>query len=137
MADAFFDKGMQSFGKAEIDLLGDDIVLLLADSTFVRNLSTNQFISDVGAAELSGSRSDPFSGKMLTGNGVFDADDVVLAAVPSGGPATQIVIAKDTGTDSTSRLICVLDSYTGLPITTNGGDVNVVFPGDAKKIFEL
>ncbi|MDZ7919983.1 hypothetical protein [Rhodoferax sp.] len=68
-------------------------------------------------------------------NGTFDAADVTVPAV-TGSTAEAIVIYIDTGTPATSRLVLYLDtSVTGLPVTPNGGDINIAW--NASGIFRL
>lgn len=58
-------------------------------------------------------------------NGVFDAADVVVPSV-SGATAEALVLYVDTGTAGTSRLVAYIDSgYTGLPVTPNGGNIEI------------
>lgn len=60
-------------------------------------------------------------------DGVFDADDSVFPAV-SGATVEAIVIYVDTGTPATSRLVAYIDAgATGLPVTPNGGAINVAW----------
>jgi len=63
--------------------------------------------------------------------GVFDAGDMAPAfTTVSGATVESLVMLKTTGTPSTSPLICWWDTnVTGLPLTPNGGDVNVTFNG--------
>lgn len=68
--------------------------------------------------------------------GVADANDVTYTSV-SGASIEGIIIYKDTGTASTSRLIAYIDSATGLPLTPNGGDITVQWDNGANKIFKL
>lgn len=68
-------------------------------------------------------------------NGTLDADNVAFTAV-TGATVEAIVLFLDTGTPSTSRLVCWLDTgVTGLPVTPNGGDINITW--DAAGIFTL
>lgn len=70
-------------------------------------------------------------------NGVFDADDVTFPTV-TGATAEALIIYIDTGTAGTSRLILFQDTnVTGLPVTPNGGDINLVFDNGANRIFAL
>ena len=55
--------------------------------------------------------------------GVADANDSTYTSV-SGATIEAIMIYKDTGVASTSRMIAYIDSATGLPLTPNGGDIN-------------
>jgi hypothetical protein len=67
---------------------------------------------------------------------VFDAADVTFPTT-SGNSAEALIIYKDTGTAGTSPLIAYFDTGTGLAITPNGGDINVVWDNGANKIFAL
>ena len=64
-----------------------------------------------------------FAGKTKTA-GVADADDVTLSSV-TGDQFESIDIYKHTGVESTSLLICNIDTGTGLPFTPSGGDIVV------------
>jgi hypothetical protein len=68
--------------------------------------------------------------------GVFDAADLTFTAV-SGASAEALLIFNDTGTPSTSNLIAYIDSATGLPVTPNSGDINIVWSNGIGKIFQL
>lgn len=60
-------------------------------------------------------------------NGVFDAADAVYTAV-TGASVEALVIYIDTGVAGTSRLIAFIDTgVTGLPVTPNGGDINITW----------
>jgi hypothetical protein len=61
--------------------------------------------------------------------GVFDntTDPAPAFTAVSGNSVENLVLFKDTGTPSTSNLIAFWDTATGLPLTPNGGDVNVTF----------
>jgi len=70
-------------------------------------------------------------------NGVFDAADVVFTAV-TGATVEALVFYIDTGVAGTSRLIMFQDvGVTGLPVTPNGGDINLAFDSGANRIFAL
>lgn len=69
--------------------------------------------------------------------GVFDntVDPAPAFSAVSGTTVESLVFFKDTGTPATSNLICWFDTGTGLPLTPNGGDVNVTF--NASGIFKI
>jgi hypothetical protein len=69
-------------------------------------------------------------------NGVLDAADATFVAV-TGDPSEAIAIVNWTGTEGTSRILLYLDTATGLPVTPNGGDINVVWDNGANKIGRL
>jgi hypothetical protein len=69
--------------------------------------------------------------------GVFDntTDPAPAFTAVSGNSVETLEFFKDTGTPSTSDLICYFDTATGLPVTPNGGDINVTF--NASGIFKV
>lgn len=133
MANALYGKGKEAFLSGSINLASDNIKAVLVDTgTYTVNLSTHQYHSDLsGIVATSGN----FAGKSVT-LGVFDATDLTFSTV-SGSSAEAIVIYKDTGTSGTSPLIAYIDTATGLPVTPNGGDINIVWDSGANKIFAL
>lgn len=92
----------------------------LADYTYS---AAHVFLSEVAAGAIVDSSLD-LTSKTIT-NGVFDSADPVFAAA-SGDPSEAIILAIDTGSTATSRLIAFYDTgVTGLPVTPNSGDINV------------
>lgn len=65
--------------------------------------------------------------------GVMDSADAVFASVPAGAACDFLVRYKDTGTPSTSPLIAIVVKGTGLPVTPNGADINLVYDNGAFK----
>lgn len=115
---------------ANTALTGTVKVALVDTGTYTYS-SADQFQSSlsgvVGTAQTLGS-------KTYT-NGVFDAADVTFTAV-SGATVEALVIYVDTGTPATSPLVAYIDTgVTGLPVTPNGGDINVTW--NASGIFAL
>ena len=71
-----------------------------------------------------GTESGALANKTIT-NGVFDSDNITFSAV-TGDTAEAVVLFIDSGTASTDYLIAFIDSASsGLPVTPNGGDINV------------
>lgn len=135
MANALYDKGREGFLDGSIDWDTNTIKLVFvdeADDTI--DLAVDDNLDDRAAASRVAT-SGAFATKTVT-NGVADADDVTIATV-SGDQFESIDIYKDTGTESTSRLICNIDTATGLPATPSGGDITVRFDSGANKIFKL
>lgn len=130
-----YDRGRQSFLEGGIAWLTDNIKAILIDTgTYTPNFTTDQFRSDIpGGAQVS--TSPNFTSKTSTA-GVADADDITFTAVPATS-VEAVVLFQDTGTAATSRLIAYLDSVTGLPATTNGGDVIIQWSNGPNKIFKL
>ena len=68
---------------------------------------------------------------------MFDAADATFAAVTGGDTLEGVVIYKDTGVAGTSALIAYIDTITGFPLATNGGDITIQWDNGAYKILSL
>jgi len=135
MSNALYDKGREGFLDGSIDWDTDNIKLVLIDvADYTVNLATHDNLDDIPAAARVATSGNLASKTVAAG--VADAADLTLSAV-TGDPSEALAIYKDTGTESTSRLIAYIDTATNLPITPNGGDINVVFDSGANKIFKL
>lgn len=135
MADFMYDLGREKFLTGAISWSSDTIKLGLIDTaSYTPAQSTDEFLNDIGAG-MRTAISGALASKTTTA-GVADAADVTLSSV-SGSTSEILVIFKDTGSAATSPLICKMDSYNGLPVTPNGGNITVAFPNDASKIFKL
>lgn len=135
MANALYDLGREKFLTGAINWATDNIKIVLVDAAdYTVNLATHEFLSDIvvgGRVATSGN----LTGKTTTA-GVADASDVTLTAV-TGDPSEALVIYKDTGVAATSPLIAYIDTATGLPVTPNGGNINIVWDNGANRIFKL
>ncbi|MDD2904282.1 MAG: hypothetical protein PHU44_17790 [Syntrophales bacterium] len=135
MANALFDKGREGFLAGDIDWEADVIKAVLIDTAdYTVNLAAHQFLSDIPLAARVAT-SEALTGKTVA-NGVADADDLTFAAV-NGDSVEGLVLYQDTGVEGTSRLITYIDTATGLPVTPNGGNINVFWDDGANKIFKL
>ena len=135
MANELYDKGRQGFLDGSIDWDTDDIRAILIDTDdYTVDLESHDNLDDIPA----GARvavSGALTGKTVT-DGVADADDITFSAV-TGDQSEALVLYKHTGVESTSRLIAYIDSATGLPVTPNGGDIEVKWADGDDKIFKL
>lgn len=147
MANALYDLGRNKFARGEIlwkASAGSTIRAFLVDSaSYTPNLATHEFLSDVPSGRVGNNgnttRTDAPQLTLLDPSaGVCDANDITFTAVPNGGPYEYILIFRDDGVaDASSPLIALIDSATGLPVTTNGGNVDVAWDNGANKIFKL
>jgi hypothetical protein len=139
-----YNEGNESIVDRNIDLLADTIKAMLVNSTYTPN-KDDQFIDTGGASDAVDARltstTDQTLGSKAIGKDTtsdfvyFDAADVVFSAVQTGQTAVGVVIYKDTGTPTTSKLIAYLD-ITDTP--TNGGDITIQFATPANGgIFRL
>jgi len=110
-----------------------EVKVILVDTADYTYSAAHTVLADVPA----GARvavSGALTGNTVSG-GVFDANDVTLASV-TGDVAEALVLYLDDG--ATDPLIAYLDTgYSNLPITPDGGDIVIVWPSDANKIFAL
>jgi len=135
MANSLYDPGREAFLTGDIDWANDDIrVILLDGADYTPNLSTHDFLDDVPAGARVAT-SGALTSK-TTSAGVADAADVTWSSV-TGDESEYILIYQHTGTESTSHLIGLIDTATNLPITPNGGDIQVVWDSGANRIFKL
>lgn len=133
MADAVYTSAREAFLLGDIDYGADTIKVVAVDTADYTFSAAHDFLSDVpGAARVA---TATLAGKTST-NGVADATDTTLTGV-TGDEFEALIIYKDTGVEGTSQLICYLDSYTGLPLTPNTGDVTIIWPSGANKIFKI
>ena len=135
MANALFDKARQRLLEARINWMTDTVKVILVDTgAYTPNTSTHEYLSDIStAARIAGPVT--LTGKSTAG-GAADAADCTFPSV-SGASIEAIVIYIDTGTESTSPLMAIIDTATGLPITPNGGDIIVVWDNGPNKILKV
>lgn len=142
MANGLWDPGREGFLDGTIDF--DTAVMkasLVRGYTFS---AAHKFVSDVTTAGGTlVATSAALASKTVT-NGVADAADVTFSAVPSGAAITGVAIfqasAVTGGADvaaTAQRLVCWIDTATGLPVTPNGGDITITWDNGANKIFKL
>lgn len=134
MANAWYRKGAEKVLLAQVNFDTDTIKARLVKNTYAQNLSTDEFISSV--TEITGSTDQTLANTSVT-DGVFDADDITFTAVPAGETSEGVVIYKDTGVAGTSPLLMYIDTITGFPLATNGGNVVIQWDNGAYKIVSL
>ncbi len=135
MANALYGLGREGFLGGDIDWDADTIKVVLVDTgLYSVSIDTHQFLSDIAAgARIATSAALTSKTKAV---GVADAANVVFSAV-SGNSVEAVALFQDTGVEGTSRLIAYIDTATGLPVTPNGGDINLNWDDGANKIFKL
>ena len=128
MADAFYEEyrnGMLGGGvHAQPDMNGNDIRVGLRDEgTTALNLATQIDVADVRSALVG---TDTALAGLTVGSagvGAFDHDDETYPSLSGATVESLDYFDFQTGVDATSPMIANLDSWTGLPLTPNGGDV--------------
>jgi hypothetical protein len=135
MANQLYDAGREGFLLGQIDWSTNTIRAVLVDTTkYTVSLTGHSWLSDI-SADARVATSTPFTSK-TTAAGVANAAAASFTSV-SGSQCSALVIYKDTGTASTSRLIAYITSAVGLPVTPDGGTVTIQWDTGANKIFKL
>lgn len=132
---ALYTKGKEGLLDGSIKWTTDNLKVCLLDAgAYTANLATDKFLSDIPAAARIAS-SNVLTNRTATA-GVADADDMSYPAI-SGPSIEAFVLYADTGVPTSSRLLAYFDTGTGLPFTTNGGEVDIIWPSDGNGIFKL
>ena len=133
MANAIYPKAKEAFLSGAINMTSDTIKIALVDTGTYTYSASHEHYSD-----LSGVLGTPVAlGSKTVTSGVFDAADATFTTPTAGTSIEALVIYKDTGTASTSDFIAYIDTGTGLPFTSNGADVDIIFDAGSNKIFAL
>jgi hypothetical protein len=119
---------------AQINFPSDTLKVALVLNTYPQNLTTNEFYTSISTYVIGTPQT--LTSPTVTA-GVFDAADVTFTAVTAGSTCEGVVIYKDTGVAGTSPLIAYIDTITGFPLATNGGDITVQWDAGTYKIFSL
>lgn len=135
MANLIYPKAKEAFLSGSINLSSDTIKCQLIDTNDYTYSSTDDYLADVAAAARVGT-AVTLASKTVT-DGVFDAADITFSTV-TGDVSEALLIYKDSGSEASSNLIALLDTaQSGLPVTPNGGDIDVTWDNGASKIFAL
>jgi hypothetical protein len=129
MANITYNEGVYRVLDRSIDLVADTIKAMLVSSTYSPN-KDDQFIDAGGASDPVDARigtDQTLSGKAVgkdnTGDFAYmDANDPTWTAVAGGSTIAGVVIYKDTGVATTSRILAYIDVT---DTATNGGDITL------------
>jgi hypothetical protein len=133
MANALDPKWKEALvqGTSNASLAGTLKVVLVDTGTYTYSAS-HEFLTSLSGT---GGTAQTIGSKTYT-NGVLDGADVTFTAVAGAVTYEALVLYLDTGTAGTSRLVAYFDTgVTGLPVTSNGGDIAVTW--NASGIFAL
>ena len=139
---ALFGPGRQGFLDGTINWGATPVIKCALIRGYTFN-SAHQFVSEVtGAGGTLVATSAALT--KTSALGVADASDVVFSTVTAGAACPALIIFQSSavtgGADvasSAQRLICHIDTATGLPVTPNGQNITVAFDNGASKIFVL
>jgi hypothetical protein len=134
MANALYDGGREGFLDGSIDWDTDDIRVMGLTSAQAFS-AAHKFVSDLTAGNIVVRAAAGVAGKTVTA-GVANHSTLTLSAV-TGSAIARLVYYKFNASDAAARLICYIDTATGLPVTPNGGDITVTPDTGANKLFKL
>jgi hypothetical protein len=136
MPNALYAKGKEKLlgSTNAISLDVDTIKVALVNNAYPQDLALDEWYTTLSTYVLNTPQT--LTNKSIT-NGIFDADDVTFSAVAAGSTCEGVVIYKDTGTPGSSALLAYIDTITGFPLATNGGDITIQWDNGAFRIFSL
>jgi hypothetical protein len=143
MANAIYNaflNGILGAHATRVDLDADQINLALVDEGSADG-ACDETVDDFWDDQSAGLIGTPYQlGAKVIGSpaaGVFDntVDPAPAFTAVSGTTVEALVLYKYNATETLANLICYWDTGTGLPLTPNGGDVNVTF--NASGIFKV
>jgi hypothetical protein len=137
MANALYDSGREGFLDGSIDWDTDDIRAILLKTGYSFS-AAHVYVSDLTTASYDNGRSSALSGKTKTA-GVADASDITTGLNATAATLTiAVVLYKYNAADASARLICYIDTATGLSFTPAAGQqVNISWNDGTNKIFKL
>lgn len=138
MANALYPKWKEALlqGSAGSALNGSGttgVYVALVDTGTYTYSAAHQYYSDLSG--IVGTDQEIGATKSYT-NGVFDGADVTHPSVTGASCEALVIYIKNAGANTTWRLVAYIDSgVTGLPVTPNGGNIDVAW--NASGIFQL
>ncbi len=134
MANALYTLGKNRILSGAVNFTSANLKAALVSSAYMPNLTTDEYFSTISATVLNTPQA--LANKAVA-SGAFDADDTTFTTVTAGSTAKAVVVYLDTGVEATSPLLMYLDTVTGFPLATNGGDITIQWSNGAYKIFSL
>jgi len=136
MSNQLYSNIKEDFLNGTINLTSADIRVLLVKPGYSLDISSHQYVSDVGSANIAG-RSGSLHGVSISG-GVFDAENETVENYGTDG-FDYLVMYESTGDDTTSRLIAYFDTASGLPVAGTSGSISITIQWSdlISKIFSL
>jgi hypothetical protein len=130
MANAIYPKWKEAVIQHDADSALDGsgatgVYVALVDTGVYTYSAADQYYSSISAAVVG----TPVElGTKTYTNGVLDAADIAFTAVSGSSVEALVLYIKNAGANTTWRLFAYLDTnITNLPVTPNGGDINVAW----------
>ncbi len=136
MANFIYGKAKESLLNGQFNISSDSLKVLLVTDSYVPSQNVDQFVSNISGSYIKERTSSLTNVTNILG--VIDADDVSVVQY-SGLAFKALVIYKDSGTDSTSRLLAYIDTATGIPFLGINAttDITINWSNGSNKIISL
>lgn len=136
MSNGLYIKAKKSLLEGLFDLTDNAMKVVLLKDTYSVNINTHEFLSDIPEASVAAT-TDLLTSKS-TESGIFDADNITIENYGTSG-FSSLVIYKDTGSRSTSRLLAYIDTAAGLPVPATPAPISITisWSNEQYKIFSL
>lgn len=131
---SLYTLGRQGLLDGSINWLTGTQKVMLVSVAYTPNLQTDEYVAQLPPASII-ARSAQLTNTTATG-GVARAANVSFTSV-TGAPANYLVVYQDTGNDATARLIALIDTGNGLPVTPNGGPISIAWDTGPYGIFMI
>jgi len=137
----YYWSGKRDLFQGQIDLVNDDIRAVLVDGDYAIDKVAHSELSDIPLVERIGVEYpilDRQVGNPLLDSGVFDADDIVIPALPVGRDVAYVILIKyDTDNSENSKLIASFTEGMNLPFTPTGALAGVIWNNQPSRILCL
>ena len=137
MANAIYTKGREHILLGDIAWLTDNIkVTSIDEDDDAPILATDEFLDAItaGAREFQSGN----LGTKTSTLGTADAADLAPAFTSATGDQFEsITVYVDSGSAATSELLVNIDTATGLPLTPDGGNIDITWSSAADRIFTV
>lgn len=137
------DPSRQAWVDKNISWSADDIRVILIQTTGTGSttpVATWTTLADIpsGARVFNSTNQTPTSLANKTNvSGVMDADDFTCKSVTGAVVGAVALIQFNAGTPEASRVLTIIDSGPGLPVTPNGGDITLQWNNGSNKIAKI
>ena len=135
MANIVYDYYVTSILAGNAAWTTSDIKCACVSSAYTPDAASDRYLSNINAAAIIRT-SGNLTGKSVTSR-ICDAGDLVIYSIVGAVDVAKLVLYYDTGVDTSSVLVCCIDSGTGLPLTPDGRPVRIVWSNSGNKIFRL
>jgi hypothetical protein len=124
VANFVYGKAKQGILNGQFNFSLDTFKIAFVKNTYTPNQSVHEFLSDIGASNIS--YTSPIIENITNTLGIIDADDLNFS-LPANTAFNSIVFYKLGANDSSSRLLFYIDTSEGIPFPGSSEVVTLIF----------